>query len=507
MTLQFRSRIKSKFDYGAQLKTAGKCCFDGLYESLTFLECFKRGGQFFQDPDAPCPSPSDKGYCCACSYLTNEQRADVIANLPYSIDSTFFQNNFGIQSNVTKCECDRIGGNWHANTLDYTLCKKEVQIDGTNKNIDVRIPMACCSLLLQDNVPIGVTCQNVCGPRACSNLAIADSGGSDTFYDTVYTENKTCGVPIVSGVAGVECSTSAFTTRMASFTPAFANDSYGPCYSLNDNGTDYSYDCTLTTEFQCDGYWIDPAIDGETVTYCGHRFEPVTPTLSNNYVNTIEYTQAEFNSLGLQIGDEFQGGIYIGTFKPLKPNATNPSKVYGSMNFGTPQSIYVNVTDESEYVKWAVIVNKSFLTTTLLTSNDVNITINTSYYDGYMNAYGSATSSPRLNSVTLNTIAGNIRNGFIDYYVPSIIEMMYFGEQIINNPQLLDIFDINGLFCSTSFLTDEYISTNPNGTSTFNGNNLLYSYNFSSGQNFGKSAVVGINNDVKLMLFRRIAIV
>lgn len=512
MTVQFRSRIKSAYDYGAELKSAGKCCFsDGTSEAITFLECFSRGGQFLQNPDSPCPSSSEKGHCCACSFLTTSQRNEVVANLPFVAGSPGFFGSvgLGIRSDVTECECNRIGGNWIPLTQSPTqaLCTKEVIIDGINRTIDVRIPTACCSLIIQDNFPIGITCQNVCGARECANLAIAQGPGeTDPFYDTTYTPNKTCGKFIVSGVDPVNCDVNNIVTRITTASSAFANDLFGPCYELVESENQYSYNCSLKTEFSCSGYWINPETIDSTVAYCNHPYSPEAPSYSNSYLNPAQYTQEEFDSLGLQIGDEFQGGIYIGQFKPLKPNATSPTKVYGSLNFGTPQSLFVNVTDESPHDKWAIVVNKTFLQTPLITSNDVNPTINTSYYDGYFNANGSLTAPPRLSSTTINSISGVQRNGFIDYYIPSIVELMFFAEQLKNNTSLLDIFELTGAYCSTSFFNDQYAVQFPTGQNTFNNVNFLYGLNFSKNENYGKTMLFGINSDVKLMLFRKIVI-
>lgn len=511
MTVQFRSRIRSIYDYGVEIKKEGKCCFpNGTSQQLTFLDCFKADGQFFQDPDTPCPSGSQKGYCCACSYLTPLQREQAIVNLPYdpgSQSSLYASTTIGIRSDVTECECNRIGGNWSATASTTSeFCRRTVIIDGLSRTIDVRIPTACCSLLIEDNLPVGITCQNVCGARECANLALVESGPSDPFFDTTYTPNKTCGVGIVFGVQPVNCDANNIMSRITTASNAFADELFGPCYTLIQNNNEYSYDCSITTEFSCSGYWVSPESIDSTVAYCNHPYAPKAPSIINSFVDSTKYTQSEFDQLGLVPGDEFQGGIYIGTFKPLKTNSTGSTKVYGSLNFGAPQSIYVNVTDESPDEKWAIIVNKSFIETPLLTSNDVNVTLNTSYYDGYLNSYGSATSQPKINSTTVNTLSGTDRNGFIDYYIPSIVEMMYFAEQYRTNQILKDTFEFSGAFCSTSFFTDKYITQTPTGQSTFNNVNFLYGQNFSPNENFGKCMVFGINTNMKLMLFRRIVI-
>lgn len=507
MTLQFRSRIKSLYDFGNELKKEGKCCFaNGTSQALTFLECFQRNGNFFQNPNATCPVGSDLGYCCACSNMTEQQKQLVIDNLPFTSNSPFFlDTSFGVQSSVTKCECDRLGGLW-STTLSSTMCQKQVTIDGVQKTTDARIPNACCSLVLQNGFPVGVTCQNVCGARKCADLAIEESGSGDPFVDTVFTENKTCVKNIITGVAPVVCGTSPVTSRMTTATDAFSSESFGPCFELSEDAGTYSYSCSLKPSFLCDGYWIDPATVNDVVAYCDHSHAPKTPEKTFGYMNPIKYTQQEFDALGLSPGDEFQGGVYIGIFKPNKPNATGTSLVYGALNFGTPQSGYVNVTDDSSYKKWAIIVNKSSLLTSLFYLNELPTYTTSSYYDGYANCYGEPQVSAPLDSTTIRSITGKIRNAFADYYIPSIVELMYFAEQHRNNSSISDVFDTNGFYCSTTIFTDKYTAQTPTGQNMFNGANFLYGINFSANENFGKSMLMGINTNVKLMLFRRIVI-
>lgn len=513
MTLQFRSRARSTFNFGPDLKQTGKCCFsNGTSSSITFLECFNQGGQFFTNPETSCPTTAEKGHCCSCHYNSNLDDISIAGKLPYNDFDALWRNQFGIKSNITKCECDRIGGNWLAGNTELTsdqivsLCKKNVIIDGVQKTIDARIKMACCYMLIQDNIPIGVTCQNVCGQRACANLVQVESGPNDPFVDSVYSENKRCTDILLPGISPVTCSSAPITSRMATFTDAFSGELFGPCFTLNEDSGQYSYSCSITPSFTCDGYWIDPLIDSEEVVFCNHRFSPKNPTKISGYVDPIKYTQDEFEALGLEPGDEFQGGIYIGTFKPYKSGSAYPSKVYGSLNFSSPQSTLISVSNESPYYQWAIIVDKSSLNTKLLTDQDSLVSSSTSYYDGYINCYGEPSVMGSLNSKTIKSIIGIQRNGFIDYYIPSIIEMMFFAEQLKLNSSLSEIFDMKGVYCSTTLFDDKYSAKFPTGQNTFENSNFIYGLDMTSGEKFGRSMILGINSNVKLMLFRRIVI-
>ena len=504
MTLQFRSRIKSTFDYGTDIKQVGKCCFsDGTSENITFHECFSRSGIFLTDLDAPCPTSATKGYCCACAYLTTEQKAEVVNNLPYDSGDQFFRSNsFGIQPNITECECTRIGGQWNETNNSVTLCQKSVTINSEETTIDVRIPNACCSLTIQNGSAIGVTCQHVCSPRECANLAIIDTSGEDTFYDTTFNVNMACSKEIVVGAPIASCSSSGLTSRMISSSDAFAEDSLGPCYTLDTDTLEYS--CNIKPSYLCTGYWVDPITVDADVAYCDHEYAPKNPTKTSGYLNSTSYSQAEFNALGLSVGDEFQGGIYIGNFSPKKTNATSFSRVYGALNFSSPSSTFVTTSDESAYKSWAIIVNKTYLKSPLAYTTDTISSFTTSYYDGYLNCYGDLSTTTKLQTRTLNTITGKLRNGFIDYYVPSILEMMFLAEQHKTNTSLSDVLALNDVFCSTTFLTDKYLKSFPNGENTFDSMNLLYGQSLLTGENFGKNTTFNLNRTVSFMLFRRI---
>jgi len=505
MSIQFRSRTRSTFDYGKELKQSGKCCFaDGTSELITFYECFSRSGTFLTDVDAPCPTSATKGYCCACAYLSDSQRQAAVSNLPYNRNADFWNGTFGIQSDITECECNRIGGIWSETNSNPSLCYKTATIDAVEYDIDARIPNACCSFIIQDGSPNGVTCQNVCSERACANLAIVESGPNDPFADTVFIPNKVCGKSIVTGVDPASCGTTTVTSRLISTTDAFAEDPLGPCYVLDEETLEYS--CSVQPEYRCSGYWVNPSTIDEDVAYCDHAYTPKSFTKNNSYLNPITYSEAEFNSLGLSVGDEFQGGIYIGKFSPKKPNATTLSTVYGALNFSTPSPTYVDVSGESEYSKWAIVVNKNFLTAPLVYSSDPINNFTNSYYDGYMNCYGDRYQNNRIESSTINTIRGKLRNGFVDYYVPSIVEMMFLAQQYRTNTALQTELQLDKTFCSSTFVTDKYLKAFPTGANMFGNMNLLYGQILGSDESFGKNITFVINRTVNFFLFRRIVL-
>jgi hypothetical protein len=511
MTLQFRSRTRSIYDYGSDLKTTGKCCFsDGTSQNYTFVECFTKGGNFFPDETITCPDQGKKGYCCSCLYTSESTRDLFVANSTVALTNSLFNISDGIVDNVTECECSRIGGRW-SETLPNpisSLCRKTVSINGSNVTVDVRFPSACCHPYYGITFISGVTCSNVCTARQCANLVEAESGAGDPYLDSVFNQYKLCDKTFNNNGVVLQCSNANTLSFMSQGNAVFADQNYGACFSLSSNGINYEYSCTIVPEFSCTEYWIPPDPETNAFSYCDHKFAPKTPTKTSGRIDPIKYTESEFNSLGLSVGDEFQGGIFIGIFKPSKPNSTNTSNVYGSLNFSTPISTTVSVTDESPYSRWAIVVNKNSINTNLF-SVDESITpiVNfTSYYDGYMNFYGENSITPGLNTIASNSIRGINRGGFVDYYVPSIVEMMFFAEQLRNNEILRNTFNFMNNYFSSTIFTDRYSTQNFSNQSNFNGNYFTYGLDFQS-ENLGKTIITNINTTVNMMLFRRIVII
>lgn len=514
MTFQFRTRTRSIYDYGKDLKTVGKCCFsDGTSGNYTFVECFQKNGNFFPDETIACPQESVKGYCCSCLYTSEAIRNIFIStiNSGNGIDHSSFQITDGIVENVTKCECDRIGGNW-AETLptpSHSLCKKNALVNGSNIPVDVRLPSACCYPFYGGLTFVnGITCTNVCNARQCANLASVEGGGGDVYMDSVFNQYKLCNKTFNNSGTPFQCSTQNTLSQMLQGSQIFADQEFGACYSLTSNNNIFEYSCSVTTNFSCDGYWIPPDSETGEISFCNHKFSPKTPIKSFDRINSIKYTEAEFESIGLNIGDEFQGGIYVGIFKPAKTNTTSASSVYGSLNFATPVSRIIGVSDESPYDKWAIIVNKNSIIANLFNVEEVtNPVVNfTSYYDGYMNIHGENIITPGLNTNTTNSIKGQNRNGFIDYYIPSIVEMMFFAEQFKNNLILQNTFNFTNNYFSSTIFTDKYSTQNPSNQNNFDGKRFIYGINFAQ-ENYGKSVITNINTIVAMMLFRRIVII
>lgn len=383
MSIQFRTRVRSTIDYGAELKKVGKCCFtNGTSAELTFLECFQQNGNFYVDLNVVCETGAVKGYCCACSYLTTQEKLDFVNNLPYSTSNTFYTTSTaGILSDVTECECDRIGGLWSAINSASSLCQTTATINGANTPIDIRVPQACCSFVSQDGVPSGLTCNNVCNARECANRVIADAGATDVYLDSTFKANSVCGKSFVTGVDPATCASPVTISRMLIGNDVFENDDLGPCFVLTESNNTFTYECDVKAKPFCSGYFIE-STDGN---FCKHKFAPKTPVRTDGIVQPITYTQQEFNALGLTYGDEFQGGIYIGVFKPKKYNTTDYSLVYGSLNFTTPEQTIVDVYEESPYSQWAVILNKTYLTSYIFSDPIINQNYDSTYYNGYYN--------------------------------------------------------------------------------------------------------------------------
>lgn len=505
MSIQFRTRVKGTFDYGTELKKVGKCCFiNGSSIETTFLDCFQQNGNFYLDKNTSCETQSTKGYCCSCAYLSTVQKQEFVDNLPYSTTNAFYTTNTaGIIGDITECECNRIGGRWSATSSSPNICQNTVNISGQNKTIDVRIPNACCSFFTDGGVPSGLTCNNVCNARECANRVIADSGSDDLYQDSTYKQYSVCGKSFLSGIPPASCENPSTLSRMLIGNDVFENDPIGACFILSEENDIFSYDCSVKAEPFCSGYFI--GLTGNNL--CTHKFAPKTPVKENKIVQPIKYTEAEFNGLGLTYGQEFQGGIYIGVFKPKKTNTTDYSTVFGSLNFTKQESTHYDVYDDTQYSKWAIIVNKTYLSSYMFANYKTDQNYNTSYYDGFYNCYESINNNLYEKSSAINTISGKIRNGFADYYIPSIIEMMFLAEQYKNNTSISNILDLDNIFASSTIFDDSYVRSSPGGYKLFDDGNFLYSQALSLIQNFGKTTLSPINSRVNFMLFRRIVII
>jgi hypothetical protein len=518
MSVQFRTSQKdliSKIN-SAVSKELGVCCkYDfsrGFVATFsTPLDCYLSGGNF-QYGDLSTVNCADissstglggisvLGCCCACSIAkeSNNYKSYIAGMMPvdqYCSTTTVppaALNNFGLK-NITSCECERIGGKWTAGVCPdpdptipladaatvRTYCYKSLVLDvpppspsDPTQNlgqllppceIDVRLPRSCCYFDYDINgFPVGLSCENVCNPRECELKSISTHPSS-------YSTGTVCPPSILSTTVTTspyQCGNLA--SIIASGSHLFQAIPYGSCYRLIDNGINgYSYDCEVTAEFFChDGYWV--TIDNETQLCNNNPNKPQIPIKSARKVEPESMTEDDFTSLDLEIGQLYKGGYYIGIFDSGAPLSPNGSDLYGSKQFGYSSTFKSDASGYGDkYTKSALFVEPLSFNTSLFSSNEPD---NTDYYllstyDGFYNCYGNAFSFSGIKSKTTNTIVGKNRKGFIDYYIPSINELMFLAKQQITNIDLANILELSGTYMSSSsysdFIYTQYFSENP----------------------------------------------
>ena len=493
MSIQFRSRIKPAINYAPKLNSYGVCCgIDNTKTIKSFIECFTENGHFVAGitgsiDNVECPNADlQLGCCCSCSRVTPGD-LDLIPDLPLSGGTQPYLDS-GTQSDITRCECARRGGKWTAGSCPETL--ENTTPNDTNDwryrcvnapNTDVRKPKGCCHLDFDPVTgwPTDIVCTNVCTAIDCERL-------TTDAYPSVFNPDR-CGL--------TDCTTLDIQTQLITSTTNYSANTIGSCYTLN---SDNEYECTLTHESMCNGYWVESA--DETNAFCINSYQPEDPVKVNGIFTRQSMTLSEFNSKGLTAGDKFQGGTYIGIFKPPYLNGKS-SQVYGNLSFGSPSlgtvtGNSVGGTDK----QWALIVDENLTYLPFFKYDEEQVVYRTSLWDGYYNTYGN-TSFPGINNALTNTIKYNARKGFIDYYIPSIYELYFYAAYLYRN----GITD-KGNLLSSSFFNSNYINSVTSVSDLYN-SKFLYSIGISDSYetNF-KTYLVNSKTSQNILFFRKIVL-
>lgn len=484
MSVQFRSRIKSVVDYSKVLNGIGICCDkDGNKTIKTFHDCFNDGGNYFPG-DVPeeltCPpADTEKGCCCACSFVDN------LSNLIYpwnfatsnTANGTQYYDS-GVVCGVSRCECDRLNGKFTSSSQSTiqlnpenfnTYCLKPAPEFGTSYMIDARYPRACCNLQ-RDPItgwPNNLVCDNICLKSDCSSLGTIDN-------PAVYHEKTVCGTNfyIDNKVPGGQqtCDTALKIAQIINKDKLYnESDLYGSCYEIQLNDVNnLQYDCQIKTKINCDGYWVE-----KTVNYCNDKYTPSDPIKVNNVYDVQKMTTSEFNSLNLKIGNEYQGGKYIGIYEPGSPINPMGSELFGNLNFDSPSIIIpTDVGVGGPHKKWAIIVNEITYSVSFLNDNEPDVDYNTSLWDGYYNTYGDNKTFNGISTIVTNTIKYKNRGGFIDYYIPSIYELYFYWKYIVTYTTKTKPLNTGYYLTSTLFNTNT-INKNTNKTQ-INNRGMVY---------------------------------
>jgi len=493
MAIQFRTRTKSSIDYSSDLKSTGVCCdTSGNKSQKTLLECFQIGGnfQYGNIDEITCPQAGTTGCCCACN-------SEFAKN--YNIDGDYvvscgeaFTTIEGLR-NTTRCECDRLGGVWTSGACPTTTMSVSVARSKCLKQaydgclVDARVPRACCYMYRDElNVPVGITCENVCKSSDCTGYTLSNE-------PAIFSQEKICN-GILGDRAPQNCTASKFSSLITTNTELFQDFEYGPCFILQKINGEYSYECKFTNEALCDGYWT--AMLGD-MKVCNHNYAPQTPVKSGSRIIEPEtMSEVAFDALDIQIGSMYKGGLYIGKYEPGSPITPSGSEIFGSEpseKFAHNIKSSATSKGEKQNRKWALLVEPKIYTTMFLDYSETLQTsyTNTSKYDGFYNFYGDNKTFNGIKSKLTNTICGKNRKGFVDFYLPSVQELQFFANQYRTYAYPIQQYIIpKGAFMTSSLYRDK----------------LLYSQYLSANDsyNYGRVILSTLTTKLSILFFRRI---
>jgi len=470
-------------DYSKVLNGIGVCCDkDGNKSLKAFYDCFNDGGNYFPSESLDAiecpPADAEKGCCCACSFVENLELLpypwDFTLNTPALGTTPYYES--GVICNITRCECDRLKGKFTPSGESEVIlssdnieryCYKEVPEFFSGALIDARYPRACCHIRRDPDTgyPTEVVCDNVCSQSDCAVL-----GNSQN--PAVYSEKASCGNYLYldgSGLNGLaQCNSSLKLSQMVNKSTDYTDVEYGSCYELEKNiSGNLEYNCNIKPKSLCSGYWVLPK---NAAKYCNDVYTPNDPVKVNNVYDVQKMTSTEFSSLNLNIGQEYQGGIYIGTFEPGTPVNPKGSALFGNINFGDPVVFTPeNVGIGGSHKKWALFVDETPYSVPFIEEDEQDVNYETSLWDGYYNTYGDQKTFGGIKTKLTNSIRYKNRNGFIDYYLPSIHEIYFYWKYLIADKKPI----VFGNYITSSIFNTKYINSQTNKFK-INNNGLFY---------------------------------
>ena len=475
MSTQFRSRIKTVIDYSVSAAATGGCCLpDGTKltgDDITVSECNRQNG-FFRAGDPTllqCPDRGLTGCCCACSYIREQEGdfdtfLDTVLENPIGNDGTDYHqkpveddlDEYGYKDNVTQCECFNRQGNWF-----YGKCNEVEDITSLCGSIvnrtDVRVPAACCH---ENSTTNEINCDNVCTAKECSDLSVptsGSSGGTSIYYGSEAGGNGGLCVWDYKEEA-VQCGSAVNNTNRTSPFTSNPEETLRTCFELVTENDKLIFKCSQKVAKDCydsNGYqYPDNNLkSGLCSDYSSLMYPPqrgsgslrvIPPTISSSVVLP-------------NVGEHYQGGMYIGTFMPGGSVGLDPSTVRRRSNNRIEEVPARGDGSGTNKKKWALIYSyKSFGNLQLEKAAQTNKGINrlavnaygemalahpTSFYDGFFNTYGDGTGYGGYNSKLFEDIRSLTFNGFNDWYIPSIDELSF----IYKNYKLTQFYyDNNG---------------------------------------------------------------
>jgi len=294
--------------------------------------------------------------------------------------------------------------------------------------------------------------------------------------------------------------------RLSTGIPPTKNDELiSSCCFMNSDGSAYSCSDSTTQEWceSNEGIWNYP-LDSLPIK-CNSNPCPTPPREENDTTVNIKYSPITLNVdsfNGLNVGDSYQGGIYVGMFEPGGDVNINGSFVVGNPETG-PANEYnaTGKSSETSNSKWALILYPSDYETTekeLFISRTIT---KTSTADGHYNIYGNGTDYYGISSKLANHIRKINLYGYDDWYIMSRDELAFVAKTIKDNTSV--DFEMNGLYITSSLHNE-----------TIGNSRYLYGQELTNGNDFGYVELISpkdlsnskFNRKYNIKLARRIYI-
>jgi len=284
---------------------------------------------------------------------------------------------------------------------------------------------------------------------------------------------------------------------MANFRRPRQKRTLSSCCILNESGTQYTCIDSLT-ENECNfrnGIWS--GLSGDKPVWCSSSPCPEAPrsSIKSNSANDSSSITSKIRTKlsSINIGDEFEGGTYIGTFKPGIPINSNGIEIHGN-EFTGPGQLYSSRGHGAggKSQSWALIID-SVDYTEHKQEKDFKLpeeykVFATSFYDGHYNTHGRGKLFTGLPIPVVKSIKLYNKNGHKDWYIPSQDELAFVNWTLnqTENGKILNQGNNNFRRMSGSYLTSTIFShrdvTDPENISirkqNIKGNKYVYAQKF-----------------------------